>query len=264
LKEEATHIDTFTLIYSLPGSYEFYAHEPTTPGEVFEICDFEGNLYSFIGTSRELDIDNLSNLELHFNSEKPSTTLEEYTDMFLQAYSKLNSGDLEKIILSKIKTVDFETKHLLDYLTYLKAFNQNAFVYLVSCPELGTWLGATPEKLVEGSGKLFRTMALAGTKAYVKDQKPAWAEKELEEHEIVASEIESILSEIKADFTKQERTNHKSGQVVHLKTDFEFECEDIQSFISKLHPSPAISGKPKEKSIRAIKEIEIHNRSLQE
>jgi len=259
---ETKHIEDFTLIYSLPGSYEFHVHEPATPGNVFKISDFDGNLYAFLGTSREIDIDHVSSLELHFSAEKSSTTLEQYSDMFLQAFGRLSSENLEKIILSKIKTIDFQTKHMLDYLTYLKAFNPTAFVYLVSCPELGTWVGATPEKLVEGSENSFKTMALAGTKAYIKGQEPAWTSKEINEHEIVVKQIEEILTEMQVNFTKQKRTNYKSAQVVHLKTDFQFESADILPFIAKLHPSPAISGKPKEKSIQAIKEIEQHKRGI--
>lgn len=260
--KEAILIPEFTLIYSLPQSYDFYSHSPSSKNQEFKFCDFDGQEYNLSGESKEIDIDAVKSLELHFNTALQSTTLEHYTDMFLQSYSLLNSGELDKIILSKLKKVEFETKQILDYMIYLKASNPNAFVYLVSCPELGTWIGATPEKLVEGKENSFKTMALAGTQKFSKESEPNWTKKEVTEHEIVANEIESILTQLNSNFTRGKRQNQKSGQVVHLKTEFEFETENVQEFISHLHPSPAISGKPKAQSIEHIKSIELHERGI--
>jgi len=260
--EKTKDISEFTVIYSLPNSYDFYVHSADGGEDVFEITDFNGVQHELMGTSNLADIDSISSLELHFKTPLESTSLETYTDGFLQAYSKLNTGELEKIILSRIYSIPFETKRILDYLTYLKASNTTTFVYLVSSPEIGTWIGATPEKLAEGTGQNFKTMALAGTRPFSKESAIEWSKKEIAEHEIVVNRIENVLKKIDSEFLKKDRTNQKSGQVVHLKTEFEFRTNSISEFISLLHPSPAISGQPKDQALEAIKKIEQHNRSL--
>jgi len=62
---------------------------------------------------------------------------------------------------------------------------------------------------------------------------------------------------------RTKRSEQRSGQVIHLKTEFSFNGKSIVSnFIDRLHPSSAICGKPREKAMVFIKENEPHNRKL--
>ncbi len=261
MSEEKT-IEEFAVIYSLPGSYDFHLMTPKNGQANFQVTDFSGQKYVLHGYSEKIELEEISSLELHFNEPVPETTLEQYSDSFLEAYKYLSSGELEKIILSRLKHIQFNTKQILNYLFYLKASNTKAFTYLITSPETGTWIGATPEKLVQSKDGKFQTMALAGTKAYAKDKPPNWTEKEIHEHEIVANEIEEVLKTTSSNYKRSSRTDHKSGSVVHLKTEFLFAEQNIHQFIQELHPSSAISGKPKEKALDIIRKSEEHDRAL--
>jgi len=255
-------LEEFAVIYSLPGSYDFYLLTPQSGEHTFKVTNFSGEEFTMTGKLEKIELENIGSLELHFNEAPAETTLEQYSDTFIEAYSQLSSGELEKVILSRLKSIDFNTKQILNYLFYLKASNTKAFTYLLTSPETGTWIGATPERLVQFYDGKFQSMALAGTKPYIKNEKPNWTEKEIHEHEIVANEIEEVLKSTASEYERNPRENHKSGAVQHLKTEFSFATQNIHQFIKELHPSSAISGKPKDKALQTIKETEKHERSL--
>ncbi len=262
MDDQSTNLDEFAVIYSLPNSYDFFLLLPKEGKTQFKIADFHGQEYLLKGDVEKIELEEISSFELHFNDSEQETTFEEYSDSFISAFEKLSSGELEKMIVSRLKSIPFNTKEILNYLLYLKASNTNSFTYLLTSPQTGTWLGATPERLVQYQDSEFITMALAGTLPYKKDISPVWTEKEIQEHEIVADEIEDVLKSSSDSYKRRERQNHKSGQVHHLKTEFNFQTKDIHQFIHQLHPSSAISGKPKSTALSAIKEIESHDRKL--
>lgn len=255
-------LEEFAVIYSLPNSYDFYLLTPKSGEDTFKLTDFLETEFQMTGTVEKIELEEIGSVELHFKDAETETTFEQYSDSFIAAFGKLSSGELEKIILSRLKSIKFNTKEILNYLFYLKASNTKAFTYLVTSPETGTWLGATPERLVQFYDGKFQTMALAGTKPYARNEEPHWTNKEIHEHEIVADEIESVLKSTASSYTRNTRENHRSGAVQHLKTEFSFATQNIQNFINELHPSSAISGKPKAEAIKTIKEIETHNRGL--
>tara|TARA_B100000795_G_scaffold65782_1_gene44822 strand:- start:32416 stop:33420 length:1005 start_codon:yes stop_codon:yes gene_type:complete len=262
MNNEPIILDEFAVIYSLPNSYDFYLHTPKIGEEVFHITDFIGNNFSLTGQTEKIELEEIDSVELHFKEDVTETNFEQYSDAFISAFGKLSSGELEKVILSRIKKIPFNTKEILNYLFYLKASNTNAFTYLITSPQTGTWIGATPEKLIQGTAAEFQTMALAGTQPHDRLNEPSWSEKEIHEHEIVANEIEDVMKEKASDYSRKERQNHKSGSVVHLKTEFTFATPDVTDFISTLHPTSAIAGKPKDLAVSHIKESESHKREL--
>ena len=262
MNDEPIILDEFAVIYSLPNSYDFYLHSPAIGEDLFHITDFIGNDFSLTGKTEKIELEEIDSVELHFKEEMTETTFEQYSDAFIAAFGKLSSGELEKVVLSRIKKISFNTKEILNYLFYLKASNTNAFTYLITSPQTGTWVGATPEKLIQGTAGAFHTMALAGTQPHDALNKPRWSSKEIQEHEIVANEIEDVMKKKTSDYSRKERQNHKSGSVVHLKTEFTFATGDVNAFISTLHPTSAIAGKPKDLAVNHIKESESHKREL--
>lgn len=262
MNNEPIILDEFAVIYSLPNSYDFHLHNTKVGEDVFHITDFIGNNFSLIGKTEKIELEEIGSVELHFKEDLKETTFEQYSDTFIAAFGKLSSGELEKVILSRIKKIPFNTEEILNYLFYLKASNKNAFTYLVTSPQTGTWVGATPEKLIQGTAKGFQTMALAGTQPHNRLTPPIWSDKEIYEHEIVANEIEDVMKKKAFDFSRGERQNHKSGSVVHLKTEFTFATPNVNDFISALHPSSAIAGKPKDVALSCIKGSETHKREL--
>ncbi|MFK7757636.1 MAG: chorismate-binding protein [Flavobacteriales bacterium] len=252
----------FAVIYSLPGSYDFFLLTPKAGEDSFKVTDFLGTEFQMTGSVEKIELEEIGSVELHLKDAETETTFEQYSDSFIAAFGKLSSEELEKIILSRLKSIPFNTKEILNYLFYLKASNTKAFTYLLTSPETGTWIGATPERLVQFYDSKFQSMALAGTKPYVKNETPKWSAKEIHEHEIVANEIEEVLKSTASEYRRNPRENHKSGAVQHLKTEFSFATQNIHQFIKELHPSSAISGKPKVPALETIREIETHYRAL--
>ena len=55
-----------------------------------------------------------------------------------------------------------------------------------------------------------------------------------------------------------------AGPLKHLKTEISFELQNksVAEILSKLHPTPAVCGAPKNKAIEVIQDTEAHNREL--
>ncbi|MFZ9028033.1 MAG: chorismate-binding protein [Crocinitomicaceae bacterium] len=186
---------------------------------------------------------------------------EEYLAQGAQFLNELRENELGKAVFSRVKAVaiDIESKvKLFDALC--KAY-PNAFVYEMQSQEFGHWIGATPERLIEGKKGDFKTVSLASTKK-TEDNTP-WSEKEIEEQGLVTSFIKQELEDLRIPFTLEERTELVAGPVKHLQTIFSsIEGADAYQLIRRLHPTPAVSGLPRQDAINLIRKIEKHNRSL--
>lgn len=196
--------------------------------------------------------------------QTPSTHLDQeaYKAIVEQGVNEIKANsDLEKIVLAR----SFELKQTLDLgalLPQLKATLPNAFCYLVHIPQQGTWLGATPEKLLIIQDGQAHTNALAGT--LPADSTEAWTEKEIDEQQIVTDYIASNLEAIGINNYKTEGpTTHQSGSVKHLRTNFDFAVNPMQTkqLIEALHPTPAVCGLPKEKADALITTLEPNSRA---
>ena len=169
---------------------------------------------------------------------------------------------LEKCILSRIVKVDFVSDNYYKVFQELCNNYEDGFKYILNHPKFGMWIGISPETLVKGSNdKGFYTHALAGSKLQKDASK--WSLKEIEEHRYVVNFIEKKIN-TSGNITKKSNVYEKvAGNLKHLNVDFEFSLErSYLSFITNLHPTPAIAGIPLIQSMQSIKNIESHQRSL--
>lgn len=235
-----------------------FSQKPSLEG--FLITDFSTEkLYRFAATEA---YDSSKNYPLHFSNEKPLIyTKEEYVNLANGFHQDLKDKGFLKAIFSRIKERDFDEEKAEELFHQLCEKYPDAFVYLLSCEKLGTWVGATPEYVLERSGLEIYTMALAGTKKNPDDE---WTEKERLEQDYVTQFIEASLKNIKVDNLKTIGPyDYQAGPVTHLKTDIYAETEigtlELALF---LHPTPAVSGLPKLESIELIQTHEKHDRSI--
>ena len=136
----------------------------------------------------------------------------------------------------------------------------HSLVYLLHTPQTGTWMGATPEVLLTGEGNHWQTMALAGTKA---DQTEEWDEKNRMEQAVVVHFIHQSLEDKVQDLRISAPYTMQSGNLYHLRTDFDFRLSpghDALSLLNVLHPTPAVCGFPKEEAHRFILQNEGYDR----
>ena len=198
----------------------------------------------------------------HFSKEVINeTSKEEYFEVGNQMLSLIQNRSLEKVINSRIKKIDLEVD-LSDLFNKLASENPDAFVYLISSDLFGTWIGASPETLLEFDENEYKIVSLAGTKK--SNDFSDWGEKEVVEQEIVTSYIQNELDSLKVDFIEKSDVVEKiAGPVKHLQTTFSFKShKSIHEIIHKIHPTPAVSGMPKDVAVTKIIELEKHSRSL--
>jgi len=166
---------------------------------------------------------------------------------------------LSRSILQQLDKLDLQKLFAL-----LDKKYKDAFVYLLYLPGKGIWLGATPETLLKVSEDTIETVALAGTMPI---DSVKWTEKEKEEQDLVSRHIEKALQEEQVlDFEKQDPVTIQAAKLAHLKTTFLIPAQllsgKLGSFISRLHPTPAVCGLPIKRAFESIMEIEQHDRKL--
>lgn len=224
-----------------------------TPSDEFVVTDFQGEKKWYFHSST-------GNEHLYYSSNKPVVvTKEEYLSRAESLIRLMQNEELQKVVLSRVisKIQKLDVEHQFEVLANKYP---NAFVYLISSPKFGTWIGATPEILLQKVGDKYLTMSLAGTRK-TNDSIP-WSEKEYEEQKIVSDYIVSKI-EPHAKATVKPLVEHIAGPVKHLKNEIEFEAKKpLTEIADLLHPTPAIGGVPQDKALQLINKVEGDNRGL--
>lgn len=187
----------------------------------------------------------------------------DYNFLFQQFHETLLNGEIKKLVLSRSKTIKREHAFSPGH-SFLKATEKyiHSFVYLFHTPQSGTWLGSTPEILLAGSENGWQTMALAGTR-FPNSGNVSWDDKNLREQHLVTSYILKQLTSFQITPEINGPYTVKAGNLAHLRTDFSFSLPQkshIGSILRALHPTPAVSGLPKEKAYQYITDHEGYDR----
>lgn len=206
--------------------------------------------------------------------DTPETKEEDYIQHVKEAINEINNSDLIKVVPSRIKRVKLaDSSDLLETFNSLCNSYSNAFVSLLSTPKLGTWIGASPETLIEVDNKgIFKTMSLAGTQKFT-DKLPLhalpWTQKEIEEQAMVSRYIINRFKEIRLrEFEEVGPRTVKAANLVHLCSTFTVDTEatdhaDLGStMLNLLHPTSAVCGMPKPQAKALIRSLEKHQRKL--
>lgn len=154
----------------------------------------------------------------------------------------------EKVVLSRQEVVPLETVEVVPLFKKLKSSYPTAFCSVFYHPEIGLWMGATPEQLLRVSeGKLF-TMALAGTQVNHGKKEVYWGQKEQEEQRYVTDFIMDSLTPFVGDIQVSEPFTARAGKVMHIRTDVTATLNQeatLAAVLEILHPTPAVCGMPK-------------------
>lgn len=229
--------------------------------DIYFTDDCDKGVYDAI---HELDVQPVLSDETHIPEQVDH---QEYLAQLNQISDKIYAGKFEKVVLSRVKLISGSyIDSLPDIFSRLCDEYENAFVYMFNAgPHL--WMGATPEPLLKARNGKMNTVSLAGTRP-LSDKNlniGAWNSKERLEQEYVTRYITKVLSkfnlqnvELEGPYTK------RAGNLVHLRTDFSFSSEalknKLRSFLSELHPTPAVCGMPRKESLDLIARLEKHNR----
>jgi isochorismate synthase len=195
----------------------------------------------------------------------------DYEHLVERCIEAIQAGTFEKIVPARSKDIALpENFDLVAFFNGLCQAYQNAFISYVSIPQAGSWLGATPEVLIEKETQVFRTIALAATQRYNPDASltdTAWTQKEIEEQAMVSRYIINCFKKIRLrEFSEKGPETVKAGNLLHLKTTFEVDLQatNFQELptvmLELLHPTSAVAGMPKEETLAFLKVHEKLNR----
>ena len=184
--------------------------------------------------------------------------LSTYAADFANFHRSLTNGRFQKLVLARQTSIPRRADaHPADL--FLKACQSypRMFIALVSTPQTGTWLIASPEILIERHADRWRTIALAGTMK--EGQQQDWTHKDIEEQRFVATYIADCLKTRAHDIVQEGPRTVGAAHLLHLRTDFTFQLNDgeqLGSLVEALHPTPAVCGLPKAEAQAFIAEHE--------
>lgn len=198
-------------------------------------------------------------------TERGKEEKEDYIERFQTFINPIRDKQFKKLVLSRSITVEREA----DF-SPIKAFALactkyvRSYIYLCHTPQTGTWLGSTPEMLLSGEGNVWNTVAIAGTQPLQNGELPrTWDDKNLIEQMLVSYYIRTQLTSFDIHPSEKGPYTVRAGELAHLRSDFMFALPDTKqlgNLLKLLHPTPAVSGLPKEEAYRFIHTNEGYDR----
>lgn len=253
------------IIFRLPFENTLYTTQENTAGNFISFFLFD-NSYEIkingeITPISEADLKRLS-FPLPSNEEStPSETFEDYIEKIQSAIDFIKENELPKLVIARKKQIVYNSIDIPQSFQNLIKTYPSAFVYaFVQNGEC--WMGAFSELLGKYSSdtQVFETMSLAGTLPINEE----WTEKEIEEQKPVTAYVEERMKRFVTDLKISETYDHPSGNIKHLRNDFQGILEEskVEDLIQALHPTPAVCGIPKDFCKSAITKFEDFNREL--
>lgn len=187
---------------------------------------------------------------------RESTSEAEWHDLIDSIRGGIRSGEYSKVVAARRSTLRLspapEPARVLSRLDQL-APRCTRFSMRIGAR---TFVGATPERLVQRTGRRVRTEAIAGSiPATVPGaaERLAKSHKDLAEHRYVVDAIASILAPLAAQLEVGGSPEVRQlRHILHLRTPIEAELDrdvHILDLVARLHPTPAVGGVPTEPAL---------------
>lgn len=232
----------------------------------------ESSWITWVGDSQpEISAAHTTRAHNSFTFAQGALSEDEWCGAVEEAISRINKGDLEKVVLARDIVA-----------TASREIEVRALLQALESEYPSTWLfaieglvGATPELLVRLNKTLVTSRVLAGTIRRTGDDEKdlalagslAKSSKDLEEHEYAVRSVADALAPF-ASSTNVPETPFvlHLPNVMHLATDVTGVINesvahiDIFTLTSALHPSAAVCGTPTNIAMKTISEIESMNR----
>lgn len=235
------------------------------PGFVF--CPFSSSHQQVIFPESQSKVltSNLQAKNIESQSASFSDSLidkQKHIELVSKAIQTIKNTDIQKIVCSRKITVE-KSINPLKIFKALASKYRDAFSYCWYHPQIGLWLGATPEQFLHFERNTMQTVALAGTLNALVYPKPIWTAKEIDEQQMVVDYIVSGLKKYTENININDRESIRAGNLWHLKTSIsaDIKPEQLKSVILALHPTSAVCGLPKDKAKTFILNHEIYDRA---
>lgn len=198
-----------------------------------------------------------------------------YQNLVADGVNAIENGLFEKVVPSRRQSFQVpDDLDILDVFERLCQQHPQALITLASTPQTGTWMGASPELLVNVNSKfIFKTSALASTQVYKPgtDLKTVlWNQKEIEEQALVSRYIiNNCFKKIRLrEYEEHGPRTFRAGNLLHLKTDFSVDMVATNFMqlgtvmLRLLHPTSAVCGMPMDPALKFLEEREGYDREL--
>lgn len=195
-------------------------------------------------------------------------TRDDWERIVTTATSRIQSGELSKVVLARVAEIRFEERVNVDHaLNYLAEAYPETYRFLFEPRPHVAFYGATPELLIEVKGKQLCTMGLAGSirRGNTDNEDEALAlqllndPKNRAEHQIVVDRIEANLEPLVHHLDIGVTGVLQLSNIQHLYTPIQGElarASGILPVVSQLHPTPALGGEPRRVALEMISELE--------
>jgi menaquinone-specific isochorismate synthase len=205
----------------------------------------------------------------------------EWAENIDAALAQFADLDLEKIVLARRSTLvftdDLQPQALLQS---LQPDNSHSYHFCFQINPTTAFVGTSPERLYHRHDRFFETEAIAGTRR--RGASPQLdlelsedlrnSPKDRHEHQLVVNNLQAILTELCDGVTiespeerlrQRELTILKLNKVQHLYTQCHgtliADLTDVD-ILTKLHPTPAVGGFPRDQALKLIHTLEPFER----
>lgn len=269
----ASSPDASTFLLRMPGSKTIESFNLSKPGH--ELTENSVAVLPFSGGSltvykcRESDIP--AELPLFPGPQPlpeatPRIRYDEAIRYYIANLKSMSSAGIEgKTVAARVLSAPPKA-YRADLYFRLKNLYPSAYLFYLSTPETGTWMGASPELLLLREGRMLRTMALAGTRPAGTDGE--WDEKNILEQRMVRDFICDVFKKHGLTVKCEPEATRNAGPVEHIVTEIcaevpeGFNLTQAAALIKELSPTPALSGFPRDIAMRMISEKETFPRHL--
>lgn len=191
----------------------------------------------------------------------PTAPPESWTAFFSSAQKALQSNTFDKLVLA--------TKTSTTGLDFWSGLNRQfqSFTFLFQPTQEAAFCGTSPETLFRRNGSHVSCDALAGTRPVTDDQATTnhlkrdlqESQKDADEHQMVVDFLTDSLANM-GNVTSGERSVRTLHRLQHLWTPITANVSDPSQLLSSIHPTPALCGAPRGRSLAWLAEHEPFDR----
>lgn len=188
----------------------------------------------------------------------------EYEALVSKALDALGP-ELSKLVVAR--NVELQSEVAIPERVVLKALearNPQCWTFLIRGRDGSAFLGSSPELLCEAHGRSFCTDAVAGTAPADRSEQLLASEKDLREHQSVVDDLRTRLDGFVTTLELPSPPSLKRlARIVHLHTPIAATLREGQSALDvarALHPTAAVAGAPRTKSLEWLRAHEGFSR----
>tara|TARA_B100000700_G_C15055818_1_gene862752 strand:+ start:522 stop:1871 length:1350 start_codon:yes stop_codon:yes gene_type:complete len=196
--------------------------------------------------------------------ENTSQWTKYYEKALLNGINLVENGELDKLVLAVRKNIILEEDvNPLYVIDRLRKHQKLSCKFLWQRSDDDIFFGASPERLFSLKGNLLQSDALAGTSNINNTMSLLNSDKDLREHKFV---VESISKQFKLLGLYPEQPGkprlERFGNLEHLYTPIISRNCNIKpiKILSRLHPTPAVSGSPRKSATSCLRSLEPFER----